>query len=74
MSARAKLTGRRQRVAIGKTNRSQANYGPNPNPNTAADTGRSQRRKVNVVRFNKKSPKMKERMNEIKCKYDVRSP
>ena len=73
MSGRAKLTGRRQRVAIGKTNRSQANYGSNPNPNTAADAGRSQRRKVNVVRFNKKSPKMKARMNEIKCMYVYRN-
>ena len=75
-NGRSKMSGRRQRVALGKTNRSQANYGSSPNPSSAAETGRSQRRKVAVAKFNQKTPKTKERMNEIKsmCGYrDQRS-
>ena len=79
MQNHTKLTGRRQRTTTGKTNRqrtvtgrtnrTQPKYETDSKPTSATKTSPRARRPYNAVDFNKTSPKMKARMNEIKCLY-----
>lgn len=66
MHNRSKLTGRRERTSTGKTNRSQTKLGTARTNATRKTTQRPRRPRNAAVDFTKTSPKMKQRMTEIK--------